>query len=589
MRAGRSAGVEPSTPVVGGTRWKGRLRSHHVTPQSLPMRRLPSRAKNREESEEAQTSKKQATSKNTGRGHHTGAMRLPTGLPRQSLRLAGRDPEHSIVIDKECKARDSQSAIKPLRRSPRFHLDDKSLGKPLLLPDPQEIVHNRKTQNALRIDKNQENVKRNKRNAGVRPLARMKSRKETQALCQDPQDIPPRNKTADVSRKKSEKQELKPSHCEVLTGKRKRGTEGRSSSKRQRYQEPKSSPPDCQEIAPSDEPRKTIHRKIKKDPSIMVQPKSGDDRLINADENNKVASGIEKEGMEHFCGSDDWTEEQDLALRKSYFTARPSPHFWKRVSKMVPGRSAEECFNRIHADLSTPTPIAPRPRTSKTTFSPLGKFTLSDAKLPNLLKPTVRRQRTAKQKSLAAQKTVRHLLQKHCLIDQAQEADHFSIFETSPNALQLNIPFEDSPGTPDSYINSGSVHKCSGSSSARKKPFSRLRTKQAEPSPAVLKPVKNVVLHEKYIDQLSRREGTKRPRKRTPSSKAADSGKTFSEQQAGGLKAAKNALISEATDFISRFKKLQANSLAHVVENSEDDDIDGIECGASDYCHDDKE
>ena len=252
----------------------------------------------------------------------------------------------------------------------------------------------------------------------------------------------------------------------------------------------------------------------------------------------------------------------------------------------MPGRSAEDCFNRIHADLTTPTPIAPRPRTSKTTFSPIGNFTLSDTKLPNLLEPRVARQRTAKQKGLAAQKTVRHLLQKHCVIDQAQEADHFSVFESSPSALQLNLSFEDSPGTPDSCMNSASLGKISGSSSARKKPFSRLRTKPSEPSPAVLKPIKNVILHEKYIDQLARREGTKRPRRRTPAgSKAADSGNSLSEQQAGSVKAAKNALISEATNLISSFKTLQANSLVHVVENSEDE----IECDASDCSHDDKE
>ena len=83
---------------------------------------------------------------------------------------------------------------------------------------------------------------------------------------------------------------------------------------------------------------------------------------------------------------------------------------------------------------------------------------------------------------------------------------------------------------------------------------------------------------------MSRREGTKKPRKRTPGSKGANSVMTLSRQQAGGLKAAKNALISEATDFISQFKKLQANSLVHIVENREDDDI---ECDASDNCHDD--
>lgn len=248
----------------------------------------------------------------------------------------------------------------------------------------------------------------------------------------------------------------------------------------------------------------------------------------------------------------------------------------------MPGRSAEECFNRIHADMSTPTPIAPRPRTCKAKYSPLANFSLSDPELPKLLEPVVGRPRTSKQKTLAAQKTVRHLLQKHSLIDHAHEADHFSIFESSPNALQLDISLEDSPGTPHSCINSGSLPRFSASSSGRKKPFSRLKTKPDEPSPGVLKPVKNVILHEKYIDQLCRREGTKMPRKKAPGSKAADSVKAHSEKKAGDVKAAKNALISEATDFISHFKKLQADSLAHIIENSEDDESEG------DLRHDDE-
>ncbi|CAN6341886.1 unnamed protein product [Urochloa humidicola] len=628
MAAGRSAGVERSAPAAtGGTPWKGRLRSHHSTPQSLPVRRLPfemersapaagggtpwkgrlrshhstsrslpvrrlpSQAKNRGEEDEVQALKKQDGRKKTGRGPNVGAAQQPRALQCQSLRLTGRDPEHPIVIDdevnEEYKVRNDQSAMVPLRRSPRLHQEDKSLGKSLLPPNCQETSHNRKAQNVLMKDKSQENLKRNRKNAGLKTLTRMKSHNKHQPLCQDPQDIPTGKEVTDVSRIKSEKQELKPSHTEVLTRKRKRGTEGRLSPKRRSYQETKSLPAYCQENVPSKEPKKVIHKKIVKGPSIVVKPKVCLEISPNIDESIDEPRGTKREGMKNFCGEDDWTEEQDMALRKAFFAARPSPHFWKRVSKLVPGRSAEDCFNRIHADLSTPTPIAPRSRTSKTTFSPIGSFSLSDPKLPNLLESTVGRKRTAKQKSLAAQKTVRHLLQKHSLIDQAQEADHFSLFETSPSAIQLNISFEDSPGTPEIHLNSGSLGKCSRSSSARKKPFSRLRAERAEPSPAVLKPIKNLILHEKYVDQLSRREGTKRPRKRIPGSKVAHSGKALSQQQVGGLRAAKSALISEATDFISHFKKLQANSLANIVENSEDDEIDDIQCDASDNCHDD--
>lgn len=30
-----------------------------------------------------------------------------------------------------------------------------------------------------------------------------------------------------------------------------------------------------------------------------------------------------------------WTKEQELALQRAYLAAKPSPHFWKNVSKMV--------------------------------------------------------------------------------------------------------------------------------------------------------------------------------------------------------------------------------------------------------------
>ncbi|KAM0823373.1 hypothetical protein ACQ4PT_070913 [Festuca glaucescens] len=589
---------EPSTPaaVAGETPWKGRLRWQHASPLSSLSPWTRSRSRIRDE--DARRFKKQAT---PGRrcsscDEHDGSVRRSRrARARRSPRFqASRDPEHPIVLDEanevggkpvlgsrneldlwvrdECEVRGNQSVITPNGRSARLHRGDKSSSKSLVekgshhkqtprTPTPRGIAHSKKTQNAVKKDKKQENPTSSQRSAAVKTSTRIKKHKELQILYLDSQDVPARRKT---SYKKSEMQEPETSCCEESTRKRKRGTGRKPTSRKQSQQELKS---DCKEIIPITEPRNIIH-KNGKDPSSIVQPKIGDDTLMNTEECTEELSGI-KGGVP--CASDDWTEEQDLTLRQAYFTARPSPHFWKKVSKMVPGKSAEECFNRVHADLSTPTPMAPRARTSKTQFSPLGHFTLSHPKFPNLLEPLVGR--TAKQKSLAAQKTVRHLLKKHSLIDQAQEADHFSIFETSPSALQLTIPLEDSPGTPDNYLNSFPLNKYSVSSSARKRPLSRLKTKQAEPSPEVLKPLKNVVLHEKYINQLSRREGAKKPRKKAAGTIATDpeNERPLLEQQAGVVKAAKNALMSEATDFICQFKKLQANSLAHILENCEDD------------------
>ena len=85
---------ELSTLAAGGTPWKGRLRSHHTTPQSFPVQRLPSQTNNLGEEEDLQTSKKQAAPKKTVRGCQARAV-------RQSLRLNGRDSKHPIVIDNE--------------------------------------------------------------------------------------------------------------------------------------------------------------------------------------------------------------------------------------------------------------------------------------------------------------------------------------------------------------------------------------------------------------------------------------------------------------------------------------------------------
>ncbi|RLN27668.1 hypothetical protein C2845_PM05G36850 [Panicum miliaceum] len=72
---------------------------------------------------------KKAVPKKTGKCRKAGAARQPRALQRQLLRQRGRDPEHPIVIEddvnEEYKVRDDQSAMMPLRRSPRFHQEDK--------------------------------------------------------------------------------------------------------------------------------------------------------------------------------------------------------------------------------------------------------------------------------------------------------------------------------------------------------------------------------------------------------------------------------------------------------------------------------
>ena len=62
-------------------------------------------------------------------------------------------------------------------------------------------------------------------------------------------------------------------------------------------------------------------------------------------EGGEIVEELRKEEVE--CGvkkkrkrdggevAEGWTKEQELALRTAYFTAKPSPHFWKNVSILV--------------------------------------------------------------------------------------------------------------------------------------------------------------------------------------------------------------------------------------------------------------
>lgn len=93
-----------------------------------------------------------------------------------------------------------------------------------------------------------------------------------------------------------------------------------------------------------------------------------------------------------------------------------------------------------------------------------------------------------------------------------------------------------------------------------------------DPSPEVLKRIKNVALHEKYIDQLHCREA-----KRRTHAKGKFISPLSNKDEAGViLKAARNALISEASNAIGQFKHMQANPTDDYAEfeSGTDDDVD---------------
>ncbi|KAK4585015.1 hypothetical protein RGQ29_022616 [Quercus rubra] len=271
----------------------------------------------------------------------------------------------------------------------------------------------------------------------------------------------------------------------------------------------------------------------------------------------------------------EWTKEQELALQRAYFVAKPTPNFWKKVSKLVPGKSAQECFDKVHSDNLTPLQPQPRLRTKKAESSPIHNFSLSESKL---LKPMVKRLSCNKQKTRPGRKIFRHLIQKHYFVDQDYEADLFSVLEPnmdpSTQAIQpgviLSTPMQSSG-------KQGFLKKCHERPSSHKKPLSRLSGSSLTTlaSPPVLKQVKNRVLHDKYIDQLHCRE----VKRKAASARACkfsivkEDRKDIPVQNIDVVRAAKNALASDARDVISQYQHLQANAMSN-SDSNDDDSVD---------------
>ncbi|PON97113.1 Homeodomain-like [Trema orientale] len=273
-----------------------------------------------------------------------------------------------------------------------------------------------------------------------------------------------------------------------------------------------------------------------------------------------------------------WTKEQELALQRAYLVAKPTPHFWRKVSKLVPGKSAQDCFDKVNADHLTPPQRHPASRAKKRrSLSPIPDLQLSASKLlkPNEVKG--KKPSCNKRKSHITQKNVRQLLRMHYHQNQDHDADLFSVLEPnldlSTHAFQPSSVFSTPKHLQEKQ---GLLKNCNDRfSSGHKKTLSRFSGSYgmaALASPPVLKQVKNRVLHEKYIDQLHNRDA-----KRKAASKHAkratlimDDRKEIRFQKLDVIRTAKNALVSDAREAISTLRHIQANA----TNNSDlDDDV----------------
>ncbi|XP_077233515.1 homeodomain-like superfamily protein [Tasmannia lanceolata] len=284
-----------------------------------------------------------------------------------------------------------------------------------------------------------------------------------------------------------------------------------------------------------------------------------------------------------------WTDNQEMALRRAFLAAKPSPHFWKKVSRLVPGKSPQDCFDKVHSELVTPPQTQPRSRTNKNFLSSLGDFTLSASKVLKPLNLNVKMPRSSKQKSLVAQKKVRHLLRKHHLVDQSYEADLFSVLETPTNLSHQALSDIKDPSTAECTSNpSGFLQKCYNISSSHKEMPSGVKNscRASLVSPLVLKQVKNMALHEKYIDQLHSRESkrNKTAFARATNTVVSEDGSKESCVQKTDVKAARIALVLDARDVIKQFQEIQSGSACeHGVLDADDDNDDGNGCEDSPF------
>ncbi|KAK8693144.1 hypothetical protein V6N13_070738 [Hibiscus sabdariffa] len=326
---------------------------------------------------------------------------------------------------------------------------------------------------------------------------------------------------------------------------------------------------------PLDENKRGVERKER---DISAKRKKTERRDVSGNAQDAEVKRKRKHKDEGSAVPQGWTREQELALQRAYFSAKPTPNFWKKVSKLVPGKSAQDCFDRIHTNHLTPTPPKPRSREKRNNLSPIEHLSFSASKL--LQSPALRSKSVVRGKHeshLERKKTVRHLLRKHHLVDEGDGADLFSILEpgTSPS---MHVLPKVMLSTPKNSGKQGFLQKClERSSSGCKKHRSRLGNSCTGEfvSPLVLKQIKNRALHEKYIDQLHNREAKRKAESALAEREEAGKENRGSIQiQIDKVKAAKNALVSDARDAITQLQRLQTTSVDNSLDMDDDDDDD---------------
>lgn len=237
----------------------------------------------------------------------------------------------------------------------------------------------------------------------------------------------------------------------------------------------------------------------------------------------------------------------------------------------MPGKSAEECFDKIHSDQITPLQPPPRSKACKSKVPTFSPSSLSASKLLKLPGANNKRLSCNKRRRQRAHKTVRELLQRQCYMKGDNEADLFSIFEPNMDLCTQTSQLKVLPVTPTRLQEfRESPKNCHDRISPTQ--AKRLPNDNDLVSPPVLKQVKNKALHEKYIDLLHSREA-KRKSAFVGANKPI-SGKENREKcearNIDEIRAAKNALLFGAKQVINEFQCLQANPTSSSSDFNDD-------------------
>ena len=238
----------------------------------------------------------------------------------------------------------------------------------------------------------------------------------------------------------------------------------------------------------------------------------------------------------------------------------------------VPGKSKQDCFDRVHHDFHTPPQCQPRSRAKAINSSPLHQFSISASKLLIPTGKKVGKSNILKPKSIVTQKSIENLLQCHLKVDQNHKGDIFSVLEPnidfSTNAIlpsqELCTPKQQKEN--QGFLQSSSIHKKSLSR------FSGSSGVKDLASPPVLKQVKNKVQHEKYVNQLRFRDLMRRAASTRAKKSVPGEGKGIEKTDV--VKAAKVALVSEARDAINKFQQSQINFIGDTGSSDEDNGVE---------------